>query len=174
MIGCCKPCLVNTMHVNLCITCPMMTVALWLWPRDSGQTDLHKLKVTHAKIMELSMLNQDTPLPNSSIQALRNLSPARSLAFQDPLSSFGKATQIINQGIVGCTPTHVPLWEILISPIISLYSGCLWVIIPKNPYKSPINNSMGTQLGVHPIVPWINHCQCWYYQSSTACPLITT
>ena len=41
---------------------------------------------------------------------------------------------------------------------ISLYSGCLWVIIPKNPYISI--STMGTLLGVHPIVPWtmvINH-----------------
>ena len=57
------------------------------------------------------------------------------------------------QGIVGCTPTNVPLWEIPIyKPYISLYSGCLWVIIPKNPYISPIS-TMGTLLGVHPIVP---------------------
>ena len=33
------------------------------------------------------------------------------------------------QGIVGCTPTNVPLWEI---PIKALYSGILWVIIPKH------------------------------------------
>ncbi len=36
----------------------------------------------------------------------------------------------------------------------SLYSGRLWVIIPKNPYISPIS-TMGTLLGVHPIVPWV-------------------
>ena len=31
-----------------------------------------------------------------------------------------------NQGIVGCSPTNVPLWEI---PIEALYSGYLWVWI---------------------------------------------
>ena len=40
--------------------------------------------------------------------------------------------KIIFQGIVGCTPTNVPLWEI---PILALYSGYLWVIIPKNPLE---------------------------------------
>ena len=38
---------------------------------------------------------------------------------------------VVFQGIVGCTPTNVPLWEI---PIYALYSGYLLVIIiPKNP-----------------------------------------
>ncbi len=60
---------------------------------------------------------------------------------------------ILVSGTVGCTPTNVPLWEIPNKPYISLYSGCLWVIIPKNPSISPIN-TMGTLLGVHPIVPW--------------------
>ena len=36
----------------------------------------------------------------------------------------------IFQGIVGCTPTNVPLWEI---PIYTLYSGYSWFIIPRIP-----------------------------------------
>ena len=43
---------------------------------------------------------------------------------------------LMDQGIVGCTPTNVPLWE-----------------IHGNPYISPIS-TMGTLLGVHPIVPF--------------------
>ena len=59
-----------------------------------------------------------------------------------------------SQGIVGCTPIPTyPYGKSLYKPYISLYSGCLWVIIPKNPYISPIG-TMGTLLGVHPIVPW--------------------
>ena len=30
------------------------------------------------------------------------------------------------QGIVSCTPTNVPLWEI---PIYALYSGHLWIVL---------------------------------------------
>ncbi len=43
-------------------------------------------------------------------------------------------------------------WKSLYKPYISLYSGCLWVIIPKNPYISPYKPyTMGTRtLGVHP------------------------
>ena len=40
---------------------------------------------------------------------------------------------IFIQGIVGCTPTNVPLWEI---PIEALYSGYIWVIVPKNPKRT--------------------------------------
>ena len=54
-----------------------------------------------------------------------------------------------NQGIVGCTPTNVPLWEI---PILGLYSGYLWVSYPQESLENTIN-TMGTLLGVHPIVP---------------------
>ena len=51
------------------------------------------------------------------------------------------------QRIVGCTPTNVPLWEIPIYPyIVGVYG--------LNPYISPIS-TMGTLLGVHPIVPWM-------------------
>ena len=46
---------------------------------------------------------------------------------------WGLSTNQIVKVIVGCTPTNVPLWEI---PI----------------YISPIS-TMGTLLGVHPIVP---------------------
>ena len=52
------------------------------------------------------------------------------------------------QGIVGCTPTNVPLWEI---PILALYSGYLWVIIPQESLENTIN-TMGTLSGVHPIL----------------------
>ena len=51
--------------------------------------------------------------------------------------------------IVGCTPIPTyPYGKSLYKPYISLNSGCLWVIIPKNPYISPIS-TMGTLLGVH-------------------------
>ena len=44
------------------------------------------------------------------------------------------------QGIVGCTPTNVPLWEI---PIYGLYSGYLWVSYPQESLENTIN-TMGT------------------------------
>ena len=52
--------------------------------------------------------------------------------------------KLLIQGIVGCTPTNVPLLEI---PI---------VFMGYNPQESLENtiNTMGTLLGVHPIVPW--------------------
>ena len=47
---------------------------------------------------------------------------------------------IMYQGIVGCTPTNVPLWEVFMG-----YS-------PQESLENTIN-SMCTLLGVHPIVP---------------------
>ena len=53
------------------------------------------------------------------------------------------------QGIVGCTPTNVPLWEI---PILALDSGyLLFFFIPKNPQRTPAKYHGTTRtLGVHP------------------------
>ena len=71
--------------------------------------------------------------------------------------------QVIYQGIVGCTPIPTyPYGK-------SLYSGCLWVIIPKNPYISPIS-TMGTLLGAHPIVPWTQHL--WALKATKSYPTI--
>ena len=50
-------------------------------------------------------------------------------------------------------PTNVPLWEI---PIQALYSGYLWVNYLQESLENTIN-TMGTLLGVHPIVPWYNN-----------------
>ena len=53
----------------------------------------------------------------------------------------------------GCTPG--PTYPVMGNPYISpIYSGNFWVII-YNPQESPENtmNTMGTLLGVHPIVP---------------------
>ncbi len=44
------------------------------------------------------------------------------------------------------------MWGIVKVILVSKFR-CLWVIIPKNPYISPIS-TMGTLLGVLPIVPW--------------------
>ena len=54
-------------------------------------------------------------------------------------------------GIVGCTPTNVPLSEI---PIVQAH--ITWVFMGYNPQESlqKINkNTMGTLLGVHPTIP---------------------
>ncbi len=48
---------------------------------------------------------------------------------------------INHYGTIGCTPTSVPLWEI---PLYALYSDYLWVIIPKNPWRTQY-------------IPWL-HC----------------
>ena len=57
---------------------------------------------------------------------------------------------ISHQLVVGCTPTNVPL---LGNPYLS---PILWISIGYNPQESLENtiNTMGTLLGVHPIVPW--------------------
>ena len=54
------------------------------------------------------------------------------------------------QGIVGCTPTNVPLWEILYKPY------TVGMSMGYNPQESPENtiNTLGTLLRVHPNVPW--------------------
>ena len=61
-------------------------------------------------------------------------------------------TKSVSQGIVGCTPTNVPPWEIPKS----LYKGPIqWVFMGCNPQECLENtvNTMGTLLGVQPIVP---------------------
>ena len=53
------------------------------------------------------------------------------------------------QGIVGCTPTNVPLWEIPIYPyIVSVYGS----LSPRIPTFSPYKNPWGPTYvnGVHP------------------------
>ena len=60
---------------------------------------------------------------------------------------------IYNQGIVGCTPIPTyPYGKSRYKPYIC------WVFMGHNPQESLKNaiNTMGTLLGVHPIVPWYN------------------
>ena len=58
------------------------------------------------------------------------------------------------QGIVGCTSTNVPLWEI---PIKALHNGYLWLIIPKKIPREHQLDTMGetTQFTVFVSEIWI-------------------
>ena len=70
------------------------------------------------------------------------------------------------QGIVGCTPIPTyPYGKSLYKPYISLYSGCLWVTIPKNPYISPISykyHGSTRTLGVHPSLS-LDTSTSWFF-----------
>ena len=55
------------------------------------------------------------------------------------------------QGIVGCTPTRVPMGNPKKKPyVVGIYMS-LWVRIPKNPIREHQLNTMGRRtLGIHP------------------------
>ena len=59
------------------------------------------------------------------------------------------------QGIIGCTPTNVPLRPYGKSLYKALYSGHLWVIIYNHQESLENTIPLGSLLGVHPIVPGV-------------------
>ena len=59
------------------------------------------------------------------------------------------------QGIIGCTPTNVPLRPYGKSLYKALYSGHLWVIIYNHQESLENTIPLGSLLRVHPIVPGV-------------------
>ena len=66
-----------------------------------------------------------------------------------------------SSGLVGCTPDpNVPLWEISIEA--PIYSGYLWVIIPRIPREHQLNTGVHCFGYTHPCPLILSFCGfCW-------------
>ena len=66
-----------------------------------------------------------------------------------------------SSGLVGCTPTNVPLWEISIEALY-IYSGYSWVIIPRIPREHQLNTGVHCFGYTHPCPLILSFCGfCW-------------
>ena len=139
-------------------------------------SNLHLSTANSSSLSCLNVNNKNHPFVGSHCGIVNGRNPAPSEICETPWNICLKFQTYISSTAAnaGCLPINsiirgeldvplptYPYGKSLYKPYISLYSGCLWVIIPKNPYISPIS-TMGTLLGVHPIVPWYHPYDIWY------------